>query len=901
MRKKAFTIILIICGLVVADVIWLSSHQEKAIAVILQNPTPQTDLEPNEMHKSTSPLGSWVAEVQADLPEPGQPSPIEFNTELRVASTIKEATHTPIAETRSYGLGFETPAIIRWSPDERYLYYSEQVHADGCVPFTYLSGLWRLDLQSGQVDELLAESRTLSLSPNTRFLIADEREEGLSIRDLETGIRQSMNHYIHGYSGQLGTILWAPDSADVSLNLIRNPCTAEERQSTIELAVYSRSPSTQFTHRISDELPHALPVDYGYERLSRDGPTPSLFIDNVRPDICHPRYEITEMYPKSCARTIEQYQIVQGAAGVVRSQDKLALTLSSGEVFTFTDTTHTGKGRDVSYIQYIPALESHLLHAQHNEGGGFILVQDKTGELKFVSSPPVVAPDGQHFFTMAHIFRGDTAVSIWRIEGETFEHVHNVHLQAQNGDLDPGQARWLNNSRFAIDVEAGRTIFSGSFHITLASTKASAPQVTFHPILPVDEAMPVKDTLILYTTPNNLDAEPIDQFWGLRTAPRIAPIGGPSFETTYARLAYGERFSTQFFYLRPKPSPNGRYLLVIGRVPTDDFQIPGKSYLQLVDLWQGTQRQILSQSALTTWSPDSQRFAYVREKGLFVQEADGTSRARLRFIHKNLQGLYLQWSPDGKWIAVTTHHQGKPETPGTYPSLSDTVWLVPAAGGEPLELATIPTVAIEHVSQELAWSPDSQYLVFQGYVLGLDGRVVKLEDVGIVSQWLPNKPQLLVEGRSGLYVLSPPGEHVAHIADDSVHFMSTAFSRSGDMLAYTQRDEYGEFALFVYNLEDQTNSLISRLAGDIQYMQWSADDSYILYTTGGQRSPIWAVRPLPESTPEVIIEHGLLIEAVPLKTNLSSYAVRIVYSRQEDFNSRGEIGKRTLSLNADTD
>ena len=85
-----------------------------------------------------------------------------------------------------------------------------------------------------------------------------------------------------------------------------------------------------------------------------------------------------------CARTIEGEQLQAGVPQIARDENsgQLLLTLSNGDVLTFTDSTKEGPGgyTDYSYRQYLPELNHHLLHVQYYEGIGYLLVDAQMGE-----------------------------------------------------------------------------------------------------------------------------------------------------------------------------------------------------------------------------------------------------------------------------------------------------------------------------------------------------------------------------------------------------------------------------------------------------------------------------------------------------------------------------------------
>jgi hypothetical protein len=113
----------------------------------------------------------------------------------------------------------------RWSQDSRYLYFNIYASIDGYAPFYQGMGLQRLDVQSGQVSEILSsgylealDTSTIynwnlvqfSLSPSDDKLAYINRMDNgveLIIRDLATNNKSSVffDKYIAA-----GNILWSP-------------------------------------------------------------------------------------------------------------------------------------------------------------------------------------------------------------------------------------------------------------------------------------------------------------------------------------------------------------------------------------------------------------------------------------------------------------------------------------------------------------------------------------------------------------------------------------------------------------------------------------------------------------------------------------------------------------------
>lgn len=65
-------------------------------------------------------------------------------------------------------MGISFPTVLDWSNNEQALYYSRNGFGDGCGPFREDFGLFRVDLQTGQIEELIAsrEGYWMAVAPN---------------------------------------------------------------------------------------------------------------------------------------------------------------------------------------------------------------------------------------------------------------------------------------------------------------------------------------------------------------------------------------------------------------------------------------------------------------------------------------------------------------------------------------------------------------------------------------------------------------------------------------------------------------------------------------------------------------------------------------------------------------
>ena len=110
--------------------------------------------------------------------------------------------------------------VNHWSNDGAYAYISFDPHTDGYwEPFHHGIVLYRLDLQTGQISEVLPLGKSdwvfyaFAFSPNDRrlaYIVTDKSPVILNIRDLPTGDEQSFEFDLKYNTG--GGFVWSPDS-----------------------------------------------------------------------------------------------------------------------------------------------------------------------------------------------------------------------------------------------------------------------------------------------------------------------------------------------------------------------------------------------------------------------------------------------------------------------------------------------------------------------------------------------------------------------------------------------------------------------------------------------------------------------------------------------------------------
>lgn len=191
---------------------------------VVLHPTPTPDLVgmQTDTWSSTAPNGQWVAEGLVALPPAGAD---QYYTELRVKKVEESIEWTPVAAWSNFGLGYTTPQPLRWSPDGRYLYFTNAPVPDGCGLFVNASDLQRLDLADGTVREVLPFGMTwvLAIAPNAEKVVYSQAGE-LYLLDLATSNYASIKVAGLEENAQWGNFVWSPDSQQVAFTIAYQPC-----------------------------------------------------------------------------------------------------------------------------------------------------------------------------------------------------------------------------------------------------------------------------------------------------------------------------------------------------------------------------------------------------------------------------------------------------------------------------------------------------------------------------------------------------------------------------------------------------------------------------------------------------------------------------------------------------
>lgn len=111
-------------------------------------------------------------------------------------------------------------SVSHWSNDGTYVYVQVNPHTDGYwEPFHQGIVVYRLTLETGEVSEVLPPVRgnwryySFAFSPNDRrlaYIVTDQSPVILKIRDMQTGIEQSLEFDLKYNTG--GGFIWSPDA-----------------------------------------------------------------------------------------------------------------------------------------------------------------------------------------------------------------------------------------------------------------------------------------------------------------------------------------------------------------------------------------------------------------------------------------------------------------------------------------------------------------------------------------------------------------------------------------------------------------------------------------------------------------------------------------------------------------
>ncbi len=180
----------------------------------------------------------------------------------------------------------------------------------------------------------------------------------------------------------------------------------------------------------------------------------------------------------------------------------------------------------------------------------------------------------------------------------------------------------------------------------------------------------------------------------------------------------------------PSISPTGEHIAYLAQIPD------GGTELRVVSRSGGRPVALATDvepSEYPSWSPDGRSLTYAAGSPIAVWLVSAAGGEPLRLTPEG--GDYPRWSRDGEWIAYSVWTQDSDPDQGA--------WVVPADGGLPFKVGDSPT--------RLVWSDDGQWL----WQLRRAGDEVELWQAA-VGEWVWSRRAVLDLGR-------PPSSHLEHL------------------------------------------------------------------------------------------------------------------------------------------
>ena len=428
---------------------------------------------------------------------------------------------------------------------------------------------------------------------------------------------------------------------------------------------------------------------------------------------------------------------------------------------------------------------------------------------------------------------------------------------------------------------------------TIAMTltpQLSQPTTTVAPIVPTKEtestitatALPLPSpsaTLTLAPLPTNTSiptqitpvneqhSDPVVLFYAADGHLYWADVAG---HTRGQLTTKPEKNEEGYFYRFPQISPDGRWLALNG----------GWGGSALLDLVEGVEEGIGRGRAMRfpTWSPDSQRFAYLGQNDKLCLYEIATQSEACPF-QATSQLLIARWSPDGAHIAIATV-----DPSDSADCCTGQVWLMNTINYE-AEIVGSYYVTLEPARDSiLTWLPGGSGLLIRSETSAVPSTLFFLEDRSTVpfaervASMSPNGRYFLSEsgrirdinGRE-LYTI-PTNTGDTACSNENLQLASWAWSSDGERLAYVttcQTSDTNNEMNWIQVIDAATGESFwqQTIPAELSLRMWTPDGNHLLLSR--EVSPnmkdisIWRLASDGLDIPEMIIEQGLFLDIIP--------------------------------------
>jgi Tol biopolymer transport system component len=294
----------------------------------------------------------------------------------------------------------------------------------------------------------------------------------------------------------------------------------------------------------------------------------------------------------------------------------------------------------------------------------------------------------------------------------------------------------------------------------------------------------------------------------------------------------------------PSWSPDGKKILYT-QASTEE-----KRFFVYVASPDGMDRRKIAAGLHWSWSPDGEKILYDDRQWLYVINIDGRERVRLLDIaYYNIENI--SWSHDGKKILVrdSERHIYLVNIDGTHKAefYGDRIFLSPdwmkvcivdineylgiPSRDYDIYIANTDGTGMLKIAEKLEgfkeaiWTPDSKKLLIvagpSSFIIDADGNgksVLKEEEANkLKSQWYPKKEGVLLEWENGyIYRVNTDGTKTRLVEAER----SYALSPDGRMIAYSYRDQFGDYHLYVINIDGSDKRELAKSSSEFLGILW---------------------------------------------------------------------------------